>query len=73
MMSLLVTEMAKSMERGWQAGVGVSDDHKFGFRYVEFVMPFKISKWRYQIGTSVNEFGGQERDLDINLEVAGSI
>lgn len=57
-MSLLVTEMEKSMERRWQAVMGVSEDHNFGFRYVEFVMSFKTSKWRYQIGTSVNEFGG---------------
>lgn len=32
MMLLLVTEMGKSMERRWQVVVGVSEDHKFGFR-----------------------------------------
>lgn len=36
-------------------------------------MLFKTSKWRYQIGTSVNEFRGQGRDPNINLEVVGSI
>lgn len=46
------------MGRETEGSGGEGDE--FGFRH-EFLMPFKTSKWRYQIGSSVNEFGSQGR------------
>lgn len=57
-MSWPLTEMGKSTGR--ETGGSGGEGHEFGFRH-EFLMPFKTSKWRYQIGTSVNEFGSQGR------------
>lgn len=38
-MPLPLTEIGKSMKRGRRERVG--EDHGFGFRHIEFVIPFK--------------------------------